>query len=270
MSGHLKRMLILGGGMVAPPCAEYLICSSNNQITKLAPQFSYTEAISLGDSSPSDLDRHISKYDIVISLVPCVHHANVIKSAIKSKTQVVTTSYASGAIRSLDGPAREAEITILSEVGVDPGVDHCYAIKKIDEVHAKGGKILEFYSYFGSLPAPECASNSLGLEFSWSSRGALLSQQSSARFLKDGTVVKISFNEITSKAGSYPVMDGYHFVAYPNRDFVPFRDFYDVPEAHTIIRGSLRYVGNPAFMQVLSNPRWLEQDEQEWLKEGMT
>jgi saccharopine dehydrogenase (NADP+, L-glutamate forming) len=73
----------------------------------------------------------------------------------------------------------------LNEVGLDPGVDHLYAIKKIDEVHAQGGKVLQFSSYCGGLPAPECADTPLGLEFSWSSRGALLSQRNSARFLKE-------------------------------------------------------------------------------------
>ena len=60
---------------------------------------------------------------------------------------MVTTSYVSDAIRMLDAPGKEAGIVILNEVGVDPGVDHLYAIKKIGEVHAKGGLIKEFYSY---------------------------------------------------------------------------------------------------------------------------
>ena len=124
---------------------------------------------------------------------------------------------------------------------MDPGIDHCYAIKKIDEVHARGGKVLEFYSYCGGLPAPECADNPLGFRFSWSPRGALLSQRNSARFLQNGQVVDIGANELMTKAVPYYVMDGYDFVAYPNRDSVAFRDFYKIPEAHTIIRGSLRY-----------------------------
>lgn len=73
-----------------------------------------------------------------------------------------------------------------------------------------------------------------------------------------------------SKAEPYHVMDGYSFVAYPNRDSVPFRDFYKIPEAQTVIRGSLRYKGNPGFIQALANLGWLEQDKKDWLKEGMT
>ena len=73
-----------------------------------------------------------------------------------------------------------------------------------------------------------------------------------------------------AKVEPYYVMDGYDFVAYPNRDSVPFREFYNIPEARTVVRGSLRYRGNPAFVQALANLGWLEQDEKAWLREGMT
>jgi hypothetical protein len=41
----------------------------------------------------------------------------------------------------LDAAAKEAGIVVLNEVGVDPGVDHLYTIKKINEIHNKGGKV---------------------------------------------------------------------------------------------------------------------------------
>lgn len=47
-------------------------------------------------------------------------------------------------IKELDAPAREAGIVVLNEVGVDPGLDHLYAIKQIGEVHAQGGKVCVF------------------------------------------------------------------------------------------------------------------------------
>ena len=173
-------------------------------------------------------------------------------------------------MRELDEDAKRAGITVLNEVGVDPGVDHLYAIKKIDEVHARGGKVLEFYSYCGGLPAPDCADNPLGFKFSWSPRGALLSQRNYAVYLKNGSVEEISSENLMATATPYYVMDGYDFVAYPNRNSVPFQKFYNIPEAHTVIRGSLRYKGNPAFVQALANLGWLEQDKKEWLKDGIT
>ena len=53
-------------------------------------------------------------------------------------------------MRSLDGAVKKAGITVLNEVGVDPGIDHLYAIKTIDEVHEKGGNVRFFFLIPGS------------------------------------------------------------------------------------------------------------------------
>lgn len=55
----------------------------------------------------------------------------------------MTTSYVSPAIRELELVAKQVGTVALYEVGVDPGVDHLYAAKKIEEVHAKGGKVCQ-------------------------------------------------------------------------------------------------------------------------------
>jgi len=44
-------------------------------------------------------------------------------------------------MRELDAEAKAAGIVIFNEIGLDPGIDHLYAIKTINEVHAKGGKV---------------------------------------------------------------------------------------------------------------------------------
>jgi spermidine synthase len=44
-------------------------------------------------------------------------------------------------MRALDQEARDAGIVVLNEVGLDPGIDHLYAVKTIGEVHEKGGKV---------------------------------------------------------------------------------------------------------------------------------
>lgn len=100
-----------------------------------------TEAISIDASSSQQNDPVIAAHDLVISLVPFIYHADVIKSAIKGKKNVVTTSYVSNAVRALEADAKAAGIVVLNEVGVDPGFDHLYAIKTIGEVHAQNGKV---------------------------------------------------------------------------------------------------------------------------------
>lgn len=100
-----------------------------------------TTAISLDVNDTAALEKAVAEHDLVISLIPYTYHAEVIKAAIKGKTHVVTTSYVSPAMRELDAAAKEAGIVVMNEIGLDPGIDHLYAVKTIDEVHAKGGKV---------------------------------------------------------------------------------------------------------------------------------
>lgn len=62
----------------------------------------------------------------------------------------------------------------------------------------------------------------------------------------------------------------YAFVGYPNRDSTPFREFYEIPEAELVLRGTLRYQGFPEFVAALVKLGWLDAEKKEWLNEGMT
>lgn len=218
----------------------------------------------------SALDAEVAKHDLVISLIPYTFHATVIKSAIRNKKNVVTTSYVSPAMLELEEEAKKAGITVMNEIGLDPGIDHLYAVKTIEEVHAAGGKILSFLSYCGGLPAPECSDNPLGYKFSWSSRGVLLALRNEAHFYQDGKVVDIASKDLMAAAQPYFIYPGYAFVAYPNRDSTPYKQRYNIPEAQTIIRGTLRYQGFPEMIRVLVDMGFLSDEPQDFLKESIT
>ncbi len=96
----------------------------------------------------------------------------------------------------MPGSAVEAGITVINEVGLDPGIDHLLAMECFDEVHLGGGRVDSFVSYCGGLPAPECSDNALRYKFSWSPRGALLNTMSGARYLKDGKVGVFSLDSL--------------------------------------------------------------------------
>ncbi|EME80880.1 uncharacterized protein MYCFIDRAFT_54301 [Pseudocercospora fijiensis CIRAD86] len=276
----LKQILVLGSGMVARPCVEYLSRNGKNEITvacrtlqtaeKLTQGLKHTKPARLDVESDEELDKAIATSDLVISLIPYVYHPKVIKSAVRSKKNVVTTSYVSPAIRALEDSIKEAGIVVLNEVGVDPGVDHVYAVKTISEVHAQNGKIKEFYSYCGGVPEPAIADNPLRMKFSWSPRGVFMSQCNSASFYKDGKQVDIPAEDLMAVAAPYHVVDGYDFLAYPNRDTKPFRELYNIPEAHTVIRGSLRYDGNPQLTRALLKLGWLDTQPKSWLTAGIS
>lgn len=55
----------------------------------------------------------------------------------------------------------DAGITIVNEVGVDPGIDHLLAMECFREIDQRGGKIESFESWCGGLPAADFSANPL-------------------------------------------------------------------------------------------------------------
>ncbi|KAJ3229698.1 saccharopine dehydrogenase (NADP+, L-glutamate-forming) [Chytriomyces hyalinus] len=267
----MPSVLLLGSGFVADPCLSYLLKRDNNKVTVAARRVANVEsliagrpnasAIALDVNDDAALEAAVAKHDLVISLIPYTHHARVIKAAIKHRKHVVTTSYISPAMMELDQAAKDAGITVMNEIGVDPGIDHLYAIKTIDEVHALGGKITSFTSYCGGLPAPECSNNPLGYKFSWSSRGVLLALRNNAKCLVDGKVLDIAGPELMNSAKNIPIYPAFAFEGYPNRDSTPYNERYHIPEAKTVIRGTLRYAGFPNFIKALVKLGFLDDKE---------
>merc|ERR1711939_334642 len=270
-----KKALLLGAGFVTRPTVQILAdagvevtvaCRTLESAKKLCEGIKNTRPISLDVTKDADLDAAVENSDLVISLIPYTFHATVIKSAIRKKKNVVTTSYVSDAMKELEQQAIEAGITVMNEIGLDPGIDHLYAVKTIEEVHKAGGKITSFLSYCGGLPAPEASDNPLGYKFSWSSRGVLLALRNAAEFYEGGSVKEIAGPDLMASAKPYFIYPGFAFVAYPNRDSTPYRERYNIPEAQTVIRGTLRYQGFPVFVKVLVDIGFLSDEEQSYLK----
>ncbi|WFD36585.1 saccharopine dehydrogenase (NADP+, L-glutamate-forming) [Malassezia cuniculi] len=268
-----KRILVLGSGYVARPVVEYLARYPEYRVTVASQRTPEAAAKGLDVDTrrvnvrdPEDLASAVEGHDVVISLVPYIYHADVIRAAIKHKADVVTTSYVSDAIRALESEIKAAGITVMNEIGLDPGIDHLYAVKAIADVHAEGGRVKSFLSYCGGLPAPEAANNPLGYKFSWSSRGVLLALRNTARFYQDGEAREVSGLDLMQTARPYYIMPAFAFTAYPNRDSTPFREYYGIPEAETVIRGTLRYQGFAELVLALVRIGFLSEDAPEWLR----
>ncbi|KAF2456520.1 Apo Saccharopine reductase [Lineolata rhizophorae] len=274
-----QRVLMLGSGFVTRPTLDLLsdagievtvACRTLENAKKLSEGVKLARPISLDATDDNALDAAVAQHDLVISLIPYTFHATVIKSAIRNKKNVVTTSYVSPAMLELEQQAKDAGITVMNEIGLDPGIDHLYAISTIESVHKAGGKIISFLSYCGGLPAPEDSGNPLGYKFSWSSRGVLLALRNSASFYQGGKIVNVAGHDLMATAKPYHIYPGFAFVAYPNRDSTPYKERYNIPEAETIIRGTLRYQGFPEFVKVLVDIGFLSDKDQSFLKESIT
>ena len=249
----MKTVLVLGAGFVAGPLVRYFLEISEVMVRVADVESSKAQvliashprgkALSLDLQNEEALKKEIAGADLVVSLVPYGFHPTVARHCIALRKNLVTTSYASDALKSLDADARRAGITLLNEVGLDPGIDHMEAMRVIDEIKARGGTVLGFTSYCGGLPAPDDNTNPWGYKFSWSPRGVLLAGKNAARYLKDGQEVDVPGPDLFAHYEMVTIQGLGVFEGYANRDSVPYAALYGIPETRTMFRGTLRYPG---------------------------
>jgi saccharopine dehydrogenase-like NADP-dependent oxidoreductase len=248
----MKKVLVLGAGLVAKPLVRYLL-DKGYQVVMASRTVSKAEkmiaghpngkAFALDMQDEAKMAQLIAECDLAVSLVPYTYHPVVARHCIAHRKHMVTTSYVSAAMQELDAAARAAGVTILNEIGVDPGIDHMSAMRIIDEVRSRGGRIVAFKSYCGGLPAPEANDNPFGYKFSWAPRGVLLAGRNSAQYLLDGRKVEVPAHRLFRDMHILAVEGQGDYEAYPNRDSISYIEVYGLQGIQTMYRGTLRNMG---------------------------
>jgi len=249
----VKEVLVLGAGLVAAPLVRYLL-EQEGFAVKVASRTLEKAHTLVGDANNGSaerlnvndtaaLEKLIHEADLAISLLPYVYHPLVAQLCVKHRRLMVTTSYVKDEMRALDAAAKNAGVILLNEIGVDPGLDHMSAMQVIDRIKANSGKLVEFSSYCGGLPAPEAHDNPLGYKFSWSPRGVILAGKNPARYLKDGGVIDIPGEELFAHHWPVEIVGFGTLEGYPNRDSLPYIETYEIPDVRGMFRGTLRYPG---------------------------
>jgi len=75
-------------------------------------------------------------------------------------------SYESDEMRALCDSMEQASIIFLTEVGLDPGLDHKSAMHIRDDIKSQHRHVMAFSSDCGGLPAPKAVDNLLKYKFS--------------------------------------------------------------------------------------------------------
>ena len=270
----MKHLLVIGAGFVAGPLVRTFLEKPDVRVTvadiesekarALTGSHERGRAVVLDLNDEAALRNEIKGADLVVSLVPYVFHPVVARLCLAEKKSLVTTSYVSEAMRSLDADARRAGIIFLNEVGLDPGIDHMEAMKGIDGIRSRGGRVLGFRSYCGGLPAPEADTNPFGYKFSWSPRGVLLAGKNEARYLKDGREVVIPAAGLFLNAETIEIPGLPAFEGYPNRNSLSYLETYGIPEARDIFRGTLRWPGWCETLKKIGDWGLLDAEESDW------
>lgn len=186
-------------------------------------------------------------------------------ACIELRKHLVTASYVNDSLLKLGENAKDAGITVLGEMGLDPGIDHMMAMKMIDQAHDQGGKVRSFTSYCGGLPSPAAANNPLAYKFSWNPAGALRAGRNPATYRSHGEVIQVSGDNLYDSAVRFrlPEFPAFALEVLPNRDSLIYGDIYRIgDEASTIFRGTLRYEGFSEIMGTLARIGFFDTESQ--------
>ena len=182
----------------------------------------------------------VKNADIVVSMLPARFHVEVAKDCITYKKHMVTASYVSPEMEALNQDAIDNGLVFMNEIGVDPGIDHMSAMKVIDEIREKGGKIILFESFTGGLVAPESDNNLWNYKFTWNPRNVVVAGQgSAAKFLQEGQFKYIPYQRLFRRTEFLDV-EGYgRFEALANRDSLKYQSVYELKNVKTLYRGTM-------------------------------
>lgn len=265
-----KKILVLGAGLVAGPLVRYLLDQPDYEVKvadiflekaeKLVGSHPHGKALVFDSRNDTQLEREIPDADLIVSLLPTAFHPKIAELCLRFRKNMVTASYVSPKIKAMDEKAKRAGITILNEIGLDPGIDHMEAMRIIDKLKAKGSIIKSFRSYCGGLPASEACDNPWNYKFSWSPLGVLKASKSPAVFLENSKIREISSEKLFDSC-TYIYIEGLgEFEGYPNRNSLPYIQLYEIESVETMLRGTLRYTGWCQTMQYIKKLDLLSED----------
>lgn len=269
-----KNVLVLGAGLISPPLVRYLLARTRHRIVVAAKDVSRAQALFAdeprGRALALDVDDAgllaplVREADLVVSLLPAAYNPRLARIAIERRVPFVNTSYLAPELAALDGPAREAGVLLLSEVGLDPGIDHMAALRLVQRVRSLGGSVTDLSSCCGGLPAPDANDNPWGYKFSWFPRAVLLAARSPARYLRQGQVVEVAAGEAFSRHWRYAVEGHGVYEVLPNRDALVYKDIYQLRHARGLFRGTIRYPGWCATLAAVARLGLLDLEERDW------
>jgi saccharopine dehydrogenase-like NADP-dependent oxidoreductase len=128
----------------------------------------------------------IKDADAVIDLLPQPLMREAVLAAIATCTPLVTTNYGK-AIADLAPAATAAGVSIMTECGLDPGIDlvlYARAARQFDT-------ITSIDSYCGGVPEPKAMTKPLCYKVSWNFDMVLMSQNRDSVLVEDGERVEV-------------------------------------------------------------------------------
>lgn len=250
----MKQILLFGAGKSATVLIDYLKQTATQKqwqvtvadvnlaaVQSKVGEHAWVRAVGVSIDNEPERQALIKAADVVISLLPPSLHYTVALDCLAFGKHLLTASYVDDKIRAMAGEINNKGILFLCEMGLDPGIDHMSAMQLIHRIKAKGGKIHSFLSHCGGLVAPESDTNPWHYKISWNPRNVVLAGKAGAVYRENHAVQTRQYEKIFTDCTEVAI-DGLGTLAYyPNRDSLSYIPTYDLTEAETFLRTTLRY-----------------------------
>ncbi|SLN72289.1 Lysine 6-dehydrogenase [Roseovarius albus] len=193
------------------------------------------------------ISADVNEGDLVVSMLPGDWHVPLAEMCINKGANFVSSSYIAPEMRDLHAKALVRGVSVVNEIGLDPGIDHLMAHQMVADY--RGSKAydasndLSFKSYCGGIPK---IPNPFRYKFSWSPLGVLKALRSPSRSIKHFTELNVARPWDAISTYDAPLATPESFEVYPNRDSLPFMEDYQFDanwRVKEFVRGTLRLNG---------------------------
>jgi len=248
--------------------AEILVADNNPHMDSILKDYSgeRVKAVSLDAEDESSLASLIRKADVVIESLPPQFALKVGRIAAAEGVHLVSSMYylnpgekdaakitqIKEELKTLDRVAKEKGAIILTEFGMDPGIDLVVGAKGLSEFD----EVEEFYSYGAGFPTPEAANNPLKYKFTWSVGGVIRSYLRPGKVIADGRVVEVKADEVFAEKNRH-ILDlaaiGSPLECYANGNAEHYAELFGIRETvKQMGRYACRLPGHCAFWSTMA------------------
>lgn len=221
------------------------------------------------------LGAEVQPEDVIVSMLPGDWHVPLAELALAKGAHFVSSSYITPQMRALHAKAQIKGVSLVNEVGLDPGIDHLMAHALVSDYRnsprCDASNALNFLSYCGGIPKRP---NPFRYKFSWSPLGVLKALKSPSKSIRNYREHEVARPWDALGLYQAPLPQPETFEVYPNRDSLPFIEEYRFDptwRVESFVRGTLRLNGwaeawKPVFEEVegASEARLKEMSDSFW------
>ncbi len=260
-----KRLLLLGLGMqgqaalhdlaARPEFSSIVVVDSRDDLAAQVARYpeEKVRAVHCDIADQTRIAAMIGLSDVVVEALPAACALRMGQLAASQGVPLVSSMYYynpdglspadAAAMRSsvdeLDQLAKQRGVPILTEFGMDPGLDLLMAARAVSEFD----QVQEFYTYGAGLPAGDARLNPLQYKFSWSPIGVMRSYRRSSTVVRGGRAEVVPAAEIfeARHCHSIDVPElGTPLECFPNGDAVHYAELLGIRHG---LRESGRFTG---------------------------